>query len=823
MASSLFRATLVVKAFSAVLLMAAALAAQTQDFGPFPASLPPADAGVPYDYTLLPGFDEAIDSGQGVTISTVVSGDAPPGLTVSAGSRVSGVPTRPGTYTFQIAIRLAISDAGVDFAIRFLFTPTIIVRGTPTGGLSIEGGAVSFNFTQGATAPQTRTIRLINKGALARSVSATATSQPRGWLASSSGASVPAFSSTALSITANPTGLLPGVYSGSVEITASGGANEKFTVPAVIAITASGPNLTVSQTGVTFEVQQGSPAVPFQTFQVGGTTATALQFSATPTTIAGGSWLRVSPAASSASSTTSAGVTATVSAAGLAAGQYFGQIEIRADGANNSPRTVNAVLNVIAANALVAPVISPTAVVLVQRPGAAIAPQIITVTNVSNTTIPAGFAAAFDGSATGWFATKVSAATIAPGQTVNFEVTRQTSVRLSPGVYTGELSLRLGGNQRRVAVVLVIPPVPGNTASAFSTAIGRQLDGCTPTKLVPVFTTLGSAFAVTAAWPSALEMRVVDDCGDPLLRGAVTVSFNNGEPPLVMSATGEGRWSGTWQPKAGSQNVVLSAEARTADTPLLAGAAQIGGAAASNTTTPVIASGGVVNAATPSAGVPLAPGTYVSIYGSAMASGLTVAPSTPFPTDLAGTQVILAGKRLPLYFTVDGQINALVPYDVPLNIPQLLVVRRGNALSTPESVVVALAQPAVFTKNQSGTGEGIVVGARPDGAQFLVSPTAPAAAGDVLIIYCSGLGAVDSSIPAGSPAPSSPLARTISPVTVTVGGTNATVLFSGLTPSTVGLYQINALVPEGVAPGSAVELVLSSAGRSSGAVTVAIR
>ena len=799
------------------------MVAQSQDFGPFPADLPPADAGLPYDYTLLPGFDEALAGAEGVTISTSVSGDVPPGLTVSGGSRVSGIPTRPGTYVFQIAIRFSVSDGGTEFAIRFLFTPTIVVRGIPTGGLSIEGGAVSFNFTQGATAAQTRTIRLVNKGALARSVSATATSQPRGWLSSSSGASVAAFSSTALSITANPTGLLPGVYSGTVEIAASGGANEKFTIPAVIAITASGPNLTVSQTGVTFEIQQGSPAAPSQTFQVGGTTATALQFSATPTTITGGSWLRVSPAASSASATTAAGVTATVSAAGLSAGQYFGQIEIRADGANNSPRTVNAVLNVLAANAPVAPLISPTAVVLVQRPGAAVAPQTVTVTNVSNTTIPAGFAVAFDGSATGWFTAKVSAATVAPGQTVNFEVTRQTSVRLAPGVYTGELSLRLGGNQRRVAVVLVIPPVPGNTASAFSAAVTPLLEGCTPAKLVPVFTTLGSAFAVTAAWPSALEMRVVDDCGDPLLRGAVTVSFNNGEPPLVMSSTGEGRWSGTWQPKAGSQNVVLSAEARTAEAPLLAGAAQIGGAAASNTTTPVIASGGVVNAATPAAGVPLAPGTYVSIYGSAMASGLTVAASTPFPTDLAGTQVLLAGRRLPLYFTVDGQINALVPYDVPLNVPQLLVVRRGNALSTPESVVVAQAQPAVFTKNQSGTGEGIVFGAKPDGTQFLVSPTAPATAGDVLIIYCSGLGAVDVPTVAGTTAPSSPLARTANPVTVTIGGRNATVLFSGLTPSTVGLYQVNALVPEGVTPGSAVELLLSTAGRSSGAVTVAIR
>ena len=437
--------------------------------------------------------------------------------------------------------------------------------------------------------------------------------------------------------------------------------------------------------------------------------------------------------------------------------------------------------------------------------------------------MPVAVGVTCDGSATGWFSARASATTAAPGQSVTIEVTRQTSVRLTPGVYTAELILRLGANQRRVAVVLVIPPVPGNAASTFSAAVTPRLDGCTPTKLVPVFATLGSSFAVVAAFPSALEMRVLDDCGDPMPRGAVTVSFSNGEPPLVMTATGEGRWSGTWQPRAGSVKLVLSGDARTSDAPLLAGTAQIGGTAANNTATPVINAGGVVNAATPAGGGPLAPGTYVSIYGAAMASGLTVAPAAPFPTDLAGTQVLLAGRRLPLQFALDGQINALVPYDVAVNVPQLMVVRRGNALSTPESVVVAQAQPAVFTKNQAGSGEGIVVGARPDGTPFLVAPAAPAAAGDVLIIYCSGLGPVNPAVAAGSATPPSPLSETTSPVTVTVGGKAATVQFAGLTPTAVGLYQVNALVPEGVTPGAAVELILSAAGRSSQPVTVAIR
>ena len=49
-----------VRRFFALALFAAALSAQNVEYGPFPFDLPPADAGVPYDYTLIPGLDEII-------------------------------------------------------------------------------------------------------------------------------------------------------------------------------------------------------------------------------------------------------------------------------------------------------------------------------------------------------------------------------------------------------------------------------------------------------------------------------------------------------------------------------------------------------------------------------------------------------------------------------------------------------------------------------------------------------------------------------------------------------------------------------------------
>jgi uncharacterized protein (TIGR03437 family) len=94
----------------------------------------------------------------------------------------------------------------------------------------------------------------------------------------------------------------------------------------------------------------------------------------------------------------------------------------------------------------------------------------------------------------------------------------------------------------------------------------------------------------------------------------------------------------------------------------------------------------------------------------------------------------------------------------------------------------------------------------------LASVTSPAVAGETLLIYCTGLGPV-SPAPADGAAASGAATTALTP-TVTIGGTSATISYSGLAPGYVGLYQINAVVPSGLASGN-VPVVIAAGGASS--------
>lgn len=220
---------------------------------------------------------------------------------------------------------------------------------------------------------------------------------------------------------------------------------------------------------------------------------------------------------------------------------------------------------------------------------------------------------------------------------------------------------------------------------------------------------------------------------------------------------------------------------------------------------PTISPGGVVNAA--SYRPELAPGALASVFGANLAAGAAFFTSFPWPSNVAGVQVKLNGVATPLLMVSDRQINFLIPLGAAVGDAEV-VVSTPLGSSAAAGVTIQPTAPGIFFDAASGVG-AVVVSGRSE-----LTSERPAGPGDYLEIYATGLGAVDAA--GGS------LRRTLLAPRVLLGGREAEVSYSGLAPGYLGLYQVNARVPEGL-PAGLQPLLLEIGGRRSNQVLVRLR
>lgn len=232
-------------------------------------------------------------------------------------------------------------------------------------------------------------------------------------------------------------------------------------------------------------------------------------------------------------------------------------------------------------------------------------------------------------------------------------------------------------------------------------------------------------------------------------------------------------------------------------------------------TRPVVAAGGVVNAAS-FAAAPVAPGGLVSIFGTNFAAQLTQASAVPLPLELGGVRVALDGTPLPLVFVSPGQINAQLPYGLREGNAMIQVTGPGG-MSDLATVRIIAAAPGIF--RMPGGNRGVVV--NQNGA--LNTPETPEGRGRVLTVFLTGIGELDGTLEAGAAAPGNVLYRAAATVTATIGERTAEVLFTGLTPGFVGLAQANIVVPAEAATADSVPLTVRVGGQASDTVQVAVR
>jgi uncharacterized protein (TIGR03437 family) len=244
-----------------------------------------------------------------------------------------------------------------------------------------------------------------------------------------------------------------------------------------------------------------------------------------------------------------------------------------------------------------------------------------------------------------------------------------------------------------------------------------------------------------------------------------------------------------------------------------------------------------VNGATFAPG-PVAPGSIASIFGSNLAGSLTTASTVPLSTALADVTVTINGQPAPLYFVSpdqpgtpgSAQINIQIPYDVlpagtTSGSANVIVNRTANGSSQAATVQIAPVAPGILQTN----GHAIAIN-NADGTIAAASGSIPgltthaATAGDVLILYATGLGAVTPTVANGGVPTPGQLSKTNVTPTVMIGGVQAQVLFSGLTPQFTGVNQVNIVVPTGVIPGSTVPIqIMANSILTSNQVTIAIQ
>jgi uncharacterized protein (TIGR03437 family) len=514
-------------------------------------------------------------------------------------------------------------------------------------------------------------------------------------------------------------------------------------------------------------------------------------------------------------------VTVSVSPAGLDPGVYYGLVTVVSSGAANTPQVVVAVLHVLPPGAPVAPVVQPSSLIF-SAPAGVSSPSSQNVFVYDPTGTSKSFSSGIVTNGPGQLVTLPADATISPAEPTQIVV--QPIVNgLSPGAYPGTLTLQFSdGSVNAVGISFVVTGGPGLAGSSAVASRAIPLDSgtsvCTPTKLIPVLTTLSPSFNVLVGYPTGLSAKVMDDCGNPQTSGNVTVTFTNGDPPLGLTSLTNGTWQATWYAgtQSAGQSVKLTVTA-VGTQPQISGTTEVDGGIGASQQQPMVLPGGVVSAASPVSFTALAPGGIISIYGSLLADNAAPATSIPLPTTLGNANVIIAGQTVPLFYASPGQINAVVPFGLNTNTAYSVLVQRDLALSSPFAVNIADAQPGAFLSG----GSAIVEDSRGTAPAFLVTPSAPAQAGDVLVIYCAGLGVTNQPVADGAASPGSPPTQTQAPVTVSIGGQNANVLFAGLTPTLVGLYQVNVVMPAGVTPGNAVPVLLTVAGQTSPAAIIA--
>jgi uncharacterized protein (TIGR03437 family) len=412
----------------------------------------------------------------------------------------------------------------------------------------------------------------------------------------------------------------------------------------------------------------------------------------------------------------------------------------------------------------------------------------LNITNVSSSSATFNFAVQARDTASASVQVTPTSITLSPGQQ-NSVTVRLTGTRPAAGSYEGSIVVTSAGPTLHVPYQFLVGS--GTPTDAFPIGNGGFLGGTNDTD-----------------WE--LDVRVIDQYGVPVIGTPLTFNVVQGGGKVTGGdaqsfALGNAAGFVNLGPNQGDQifNATVPAGGLTVQ---FNGYARV---------YPAITASRVVDAASFQVGKGLAPGSYITIFGTALSDATQVESTTSLPVALSDVSVSFDGGGLSLpghiHFVSPGQINVQIPWEFQGQSSVSIKVTISQLPSNVYTVPLAPVSPGVFAIVDSTSGA-------------VITGSTPVKRGDVLVIYANGLGAVSNQPASGepSPGPPQPLATTSVNPSVTIGGSTAPLIFSGLTPGSVGLYQVNVTVPSD-APTGSQPLVIAINGVSSQAQTIVVQ
>ena len=186
-----------------------------------------------------------------------------------------------------------------------------------------------------------------------------------------------------------------------------------------------------------------------------------------------------------------------------------------------------------------------------------------------------------------------------------------------------------------------------------------------------------------------------------------------------------------------------------------------------------------------------APGMILSVYGEGMGDFAQAAGATPLPFMLAGFEAWVVNNvngatllSAPLYYVSPNQVNLQIPYGINPGPAELLLGGPWGGVNVP--IAISAAAPGIFM-----FGDGSV------------NPSRTAHAGDTVVMFITGDGAVSPTVLTGWTPSGNAVPVPQQPVSITVGGIAVAqpFAFMGIPSWSVGVTQINFTIPANVPAG----------------------